>query len=127
MTRGALVFVYGTLRRGASNHFRMDGARFVAEGTVGGRIFRIDWYPGLVLGDGGERIVGEVFEVGPELLAELDVFEGVSAAAEESEYRRVKTEVRCADGTVVEAWVWEWLGESNEADHLAGGDWLAGA
>ena len=33
-----MVFVYGTLRRGGSNHFRMAQASFVAEGTVRGAI-----------------------------------------------------------------------------------------
>ena len=28
------VFVYGTLRRGGSNHFRMAGAEFIAAGTI---------------------------------------------------------------------------------------------
>ncbi|MEO8614231.1 MAG: gamma-glutamylcyclotransferase family protein, partial [Luteolibacter sp.] len=44
-----MVFVYGTLRRGGSNHFRMDGAEFITAGRIAGRMYKIDWYPGLVL------------------------------------------------------------------------------
>ncbi|HBM76597.1 MAG TPA: hypothetical protein DD438_00690, partial [Verrucomicrobiales bacterium] len=42
-----LVFVYGTLRRGFSNHFRLGKAPFVKEGWILGRLYRIDWYPGM--------------------------------------------------------------------------------
>lgn len=109
------VFVYGTLRGGGSNHFRMAGGLFLMRATVKGRLFRIDWYPGLVLGGGGTTL-GEVFEVTTEILRELDEFEG-------SEYRRVLTDVSHGEMTI-RAWVWEWLGPVDEARHIASGDWL---
>ena len=74
-----LVFVYGTLRRGGSNHFRMAGAQFVSLGSITGRIYRIDWYPGLVLDPAGDEIYGEIYALDPEQLVALDIFEGVSA------------------------------------------------
>lgn len=120
-----LVFVYGTLRRGGSNHFRMAGAEFISPGTVAGRMYRIDWYPGLVLDDAGDEIHGEVYSVGPELLGELDVFEGLSAGeVEGSEYRRVHATVVQRDSRTINAWVWEWLGETEEARRVQDGDWL---
>lgn len=120
-----LVFVYGTLRRGGSNHFRMAGAEFIASGTVAGRMYRIDWYPGLVIDDAGDEIHGEVYSVGPELLAALDIFEGLSAGEiEGSEYRRVHATVVQRDSRTITAWVWEWLGETEEARRVFDGDWL---
>ncbi|RYD26769.1 MAG: gamma-glutamylcyclotransferase [Verrucomicrobiaceae bacterium] len=120
-----LVFVYGTLRRGGSNHFRMAGAGFVSEGTVAGRMYRIDWYPGLVLDDGGDEIHGEVYSVEPGLLGDLDVFEGVSAGEMEgSEYRRVHATVVRRDSRTTTAWVWEWRGQTDEARRVHDGDWL---
>lgn len=120
-----LVFVYGTLRRGGSNHFRMAGAEFVAAGTITGRIYRIDWYPGLVLDDAGEEIHGEVYSVTPDQLSTLDVFEGLSAGEiEGSEYRRVQTTVVRQDSQTLTAWVWEWLGLTAESQRLTDGDWL---
>ena len=119
------VFVYGTLRRGGSNHFRMAGAEFVAAGTITGRMYRIDWYPGLVLDDVGDEIHGEVFSVSPDQLSHLDVFEGLSAGEiEGSEYRRVQTTVVQKDSRTLTAWVWEWLGLTDESQRLADGDWL---
>ncbi|MEY4244609.1 MAG: hypothetical protein RLZZ245_2194 [Verrucomicrobiota bacterium] len=119
------VFVYGTLRKGGSNHFRMAGAEFVTAGTIRGRMYRIDWYPGLVLDDSGDEIQGEVYAVDAELLAALDVFEGLSAGEiEGSEYRRARATVVARDSRILEAWVWEWLGMVDESRRVSGGDWL---
>lgn len=116
-----MVFVYGTLRRGGSNDFRMANARFVAEGEVRGRLYRIDWYPGFVADENAGPVVGDIFMVDAETIAALDEFEG-------SEYRRVKIEVEVRDeaGAVSkeQAWIWEWLGATSESQRIAGGDWL---
>ncbi len=120
------VFVYGTLRRGGSNHFRMDGAEFIAAGRISGKLYRISWYPGLVLDAAGDDIVGEVYAVDLDMLGNLDAFEGVSAGeTEDSEYRRVRTTITRADGEILSAWVWEWLGAVDEGQRLGHGDWLA--
>lgn len=120
-----LVFVYGTLRRGGSNAFRMAGAEPVSDGSITGRLYRIDWYPGIVLDPAGDEIYGEVYAVGPEQLAALDAFEGVSAGEiEGSEYRRVQTTVVKKDSQILTAWVWEWLGEVEESQRISDGDWL---
>jgi gamma-glutamylaminecyclotransferase len=119
-----LVFVYGTLRRGGSHHWRMDGAEFVRAGTIRGRMYRFDWYPGLIADENGGEIIGEIYQVGPAQLAALDLFEGLSAGEiEGSEYRRVRVEV--GGGDPVTAWIWEWLGPVDEPKRIAGGDWLA--
>ena len=121
---GELVFVYGTLRRGGSNAFRMDGAEFVGAATVGGALYRISWYPGLVL-DGDGRVTGEIYRVGAEQLRALDEFEGLAAGEiEGSEYRRVRVEADAGDDEVVEVWVYEWKGGFNEDERIQSGDWL---
>jgi gamma-glutamylcyclotransferase (GGCT)/AIG2-like uncharacterized protein YtfP len=120
-----VVFVYGTLRRGGSNHFRMAGAEFISTGTITGRMYRIDWYPGLVLDPVGDEIHGEAYRVDPEQLTALDLFEGLAAGETEgSEYRRVETTVIQQDSQALSAWVWEWLGETDESQRIADGDWL---
>lgn len=114
----ANIFVYGTLRRGGSNHFRMEGADFVAAATVKGGLYQIDWYPGLVLDETAGDVVGEVYQVPPAVLEELDLFEG-------AEYRRLQTQVRLPDGETVSAWIWEWLGPVDETLRITSGDWLS--
>jgi gamma-glutamylcyclotransferase (GGCT)/AIG2-like uncharacterized protein YtfP len=81
---------------------------------------------GLVLDAAGDDIVGEVYSVDLKMLGNLDAFEGVSAGeTEDSEYRRVHTTVTRADGEILSAWVWEWLGAVDERQRLGHGDWLA--
>jgi gamma-glutamylcyclotransferase (GGCT)/AIG2-like uncharacterized protein YtfP len=124
-TAPELVFVYGTLRRGGSNAFRMDGAEFVGPATVAGALYRISWYPGLVPG-GVDRVSGEVYRVDPEQLRALDEFEGLAAGEiEGSEYRRVKVVADAGGGEALEVWVYEWKGAFNEDERILSGDWLA--
>lgn len=120
MTGGReLVFVYGTLRRGGSNHFRMAGAEFIGSGNLGGRLYRIDWYPGLVLDAAEGPVRGEVFAVVTEQFAALDDFEG-------PEYRRVRAGVVTESGETLGVWVWEWQGCADESRRIADGDWFSG-
>lgn len=111
------VFVYGTLRRGGSHHFRMAGAGFAAAGFVRGRLYRIDWYPGLVLETAGGLVTGDVFDVTPELLSQLDEFEG-------ADYRRTRTCVGTGQGDMENVWVWEWRGGVEGYPQIGHGDWL---
>ena len=115
------VFVYGTLRRGGSNHHRLDGAEFLATATVRGRLYRIDWYPGLVADENSGEVIGEIHHVPAKMMAALDEYEGPG-------YRRMELDVRGVDGDIssCRAWVWLWDGPVDESRCIAGGDWLAG-
>jgi gamma-glutamylcyclotransferase (GGCT)/AIG2-like uncharacterized protein YtfP len=120
-----LVFVYGTLRRGGSNAFRMKDAEFVGAATVRGVLYSISWYPGLVIDGSAGAVTGDLYLVDPELLRELDAFEGISAnEIEGAEYRRVRVPAT-ADGRRIEAWAYEWIGPVDPARKVGSGDWLA--
>lgn len=119
------VFVYGTLRHGGSNHFRMAGTDFVGEGKISGRMYRIDWYPALLCG-GETWVKGELYRVSEATLYALDCFEGITSdSPEPREYRRVKVIVNLANSETEEAWVWEWAADVGSAQPLDGEDWLA--
>jgi gamma-glutamylaminecyclotransferase len=82
-----LLFVYGTLRRGRSNHGQLAGQQFLgAARTVPGyRLHDLGGYPGLALDPASpDGVCGEVWAVDPMALARLDAFEGVA----EGLYRR---------------------------------------
>lgn len=93
-----LLFVYGTLKRGERNHHRLGGSRFVGEARTRPRyrMFRIDWYPGLVECADGAAIEGELWLVEEATLRQLDDYEGVptwfarQAIEIEGEARRVE-------------------------------------
>lgn len=82
-----LVFVYGTLKRGGSNHRFLAGQQFVAEArTVPGyTLYALDGYPGMVPAPTAPHgVTGELWSVDEACLARLDALEGVS----ENLYRR---------------------------------------
>jgi gamma-glutamylcyclotransferase (GGCT)/AIG2-like uncharacterized protein YtfP len=70
------LFVYGSLRRGGSNHRELSGARFLGETRTAANyaLARIGEYPALVAGT--ENVSGELYAVDDALLEELDAFEG---------------------------------------------------
>ncbi|AMO24812.1 hypothetical protein GCM10027034_08240 [Ramlibacter solisilvae] len=85
------VFVYGTLRRGGRNDInRLTPApRYVGMGEVKGCLYHLDWYPGLALG--GEQpvtVVGEVYEVSPQLEAVLDEIEAIVPGPDSEYFKR---------------------------------------
>ena len=137
--RRQLVFVYGTLRRNASNAFRMKGGTWEGMRTVRGSLYQISWYPGLILDRGDGKVIGEIWSVDPEKLRQLDEFEGLPPGAlEGDEYRRRRVMVEPLPGpedgsewdsasTSIqpeEAWVWEWTGQTEAASLIPTGDWL---
>ena len=119
------VFVYGTLRRGGSNTWRMAAGRCLGVALVPGRLYQVSWYPALVLDAGAGMVTGEIWEMPAAAMPDLDRFEGISAEGERGEYRRVKATVADALGVASEAWVWEWVAPTDGLRPLPGGDWLA--
>jgi gamma-glutamylcyclotransferase (GGCT)/AIG2-like uncharacterized protein YtfP len=76
-----LVFVYGTLKRGGSNHHHLAGQEFVAPARTGPgyRLYQLGEYPGLVASPGATAaITGEVWSVDDACLAALDRLEGTA-------------------------------------------------
>lgn len=75
-----LLFVYGTLKRGCSNHVQMAGAAFVGEAVTvpGFTLIDIAEYPGMVARPGSAGVRGEVWSVDDTCLARLDAFEGTA-------------------------------------------------
>lgn len=114
------LFVYGTLKRGCSNHAQMVGQKFVAEArTVPGyRLFDVGGYPGLVpWPDDREGVTGEIWLVDEPGLARLDRFEGVG----EGLYRREAMDLAAPhDLEVVDGYVYA---RSVEGLRDAGATW----
>jgi gamma-glutamylcyclotransferase (GGCT)/AIG2-like uncharacterized protein YtfP len=82
-----LLFVYGTLKRGCSNHGQLADQTFlgVARTPSGYRLYDLGGYPAIVAkSDDAEGVVGEVWSVDDDALKRLDYFEGVH----EGLYRR---------------------------------------
>ena len=133
MNRNAenLLFVYGTLRRGSPHPMRRaldEGAAFIGEGTVPGRLYEIDGYPGLLPPrTAEERVRGDLFRIlDPSLLDRLDDYEECSPRfPPPHEYRRVRRIVRLDDGREYSAWVYEYLFPVREERFIPSGDYFA--
>lgn len=82
------VFVYGTLKRGGSNHSLLASQRFVGavRTAPGFTLHSLGDYPGMVRASGDTAgVTGELWMVDDATLAELDRLEGV----DEGLYERV--------------------------------------
>lgn len=95
------VFVYGTLRKGQRNDVNLyqPQPHYIGSARVKGQLYSRGWYPGIRLG--GELLVlGEVYQVSAQLLAQLDILEEV-APVPSGEYLRIQTGVECAGQQLV--------------------------
>lgn len=112
----ALLFVYGTLKRGLANHHQLGGAVFAGEAVmVGVELHDLGPFPMAIAGEGS--VHGELYRVDDQQLTRLDRFEGVPRL-----YRREGRQL--ADGR--QAWIY--LGRPRQVRHsprLSEGRWPA--
>lgn len=117
------LFVYGTLRGEARHpmHAVLAGAgHCLGRAEVAGRLYRVDWYPGLVIDDAsdGDRVTGDVWVLDDDrALRELDTYEG-------SEFARRPVTATLADGSAVHAEAFIYHGEHDSGSRIPSGDWL---
>jgi gamma-glutamylcyclotransferase (GGCT)/AIG2-like uncharacterized protein YtfP len=121
------VFVYGTLRRGGSNDItrRQPAPRYVGMAQVGGTLYDLGRYPGLLLGAAG-TVLGEVYEIDAVLEQALDVLEEVRPEPSSEYFKRTVPVV--VDGRELACLVYE-INPQRARGHavIAGGDWMLGA
>lgn len=82
------VFVYGTLKRGGSNHLFLAGQKFLGSARTqpGFTLYSLGDYPGMVRTPGdADGVTGELWSVDDATLAELDRLEGL----DEGLYERI--------------------------------------
>jgi len=121
--RVAILFAYGTLRRGAPMHGLLEGrTRWIGPASVAGRLLDLGAFPGLVAPAApGDRVHGDLFAIAEaqrdELLDALDRYEGAS-------FERVEETVDGPDGPA-RAWLYVYCGEVDGHPVVAGGDYLA--
>jgi gamma-glutamylcyclotransferase (GGCT)/AIG2-like uncharacterized protein YtfP len=72
------VFVYGSLKRGFSNHQLMKSSKFICETYTKKRYAMVDLhaFPGILKDRDVSNIHGEVYDVDDHTLEQLDIFEG---------------------------------------------------
>lgn len=109
------VFVYGTLRKGGSNHGLLRCSRRLGchRTEAGFRMLHMGGYPGVVTG-GEDLITGEVYEVTPRVLRWLDRLEDHPRT-----YRRVPIATPWGD-----AWIYLYQRDHGRYPRITTGDWF---
>lgn len=107
-----LIFVYGTLRPAAphSRHHLLQPAVLVGSGSLAGRLFNLEGYPGAVpVADEGLRVRGEVYRLldPVEAIRRMDRYEGfVPEDPRDCEFRRERARVVLDSGVCFEVWIY---------------------
>lgn len=111
------LFVYGTLQSDSLHPLAREAVRLATDierASVRGRLYLIDYYPGLIVDDTAGWVTGEVFsftaETMPSLLASLDRYEECDAQSPlPHEYRRLICPVRINERNLfANAWLYEY-------------------
>jgi pyruvate carboxylase len=100
-------------------------ATFVGEATVEGKLYNIGSFPGLVTGEDGSRVLGEIYEIRTEDL--LDYLDWYEACGERPLplFQRRSVEAEMSDGTVVNAWAYFYARSVKGLEPIESGDYLA--
>ncbi len=108
------VFVYGTLRRGGSNHDLIADGRLLGEFVTepAYRMLDLGYYPGVVAG--GAAVLGEVYGVTPSMLQTLDRLEDVP-------HLYIRDSLHTPWG---KAWIYIYRRPVITAPQVPGGDWM---
>ncbi|MFT7668156.1 MAG: gamma-glutamylcyclotransferase (GGCT)/AIG2-like uncharacterized protein YtfP [Planctomycetota bacterium] len=111
-----LVFVYGTLQRGESNHDYLGEARFLGEARTAAQFDLVDLgdFPAMV--DGGDtQVDGELYALKPSRVRTVDELE------DHPEYFR-RTAVELEDGTSVFSYILS-KDQGHPYPRIASGSW----
>lgn len=125
------IFVYGSLRRELKSSARTvldDHAEFVGEATFQGKLYMIEWYPGVVESSHpGDIVYGEVYKIKNEaiVLAKLDQYEGCSPNdPKPHEFERKEKNVRLKNGKEIAAWIYIYVFPVSGKEQIHSGDFV---
>jgi gamma-glutamylcyclotransferase (GGCT)/AIG2-like uncharacterized protein YtfP len=113
----ALVFVYGSLKRGMANHQQLQGADWVGNASLQGlALYDLGPFPmAITCREPTSTIEGELYRVDAALLEQLDRFEGVPHL-----YQRQHRRLNSGEA------VWVYVGRARQVRHvqrLSSGCW----
>lgn len=123
------IFVYGTLRRACTtgaHQTYLASAKFVGNAKVRGNLYRVSYYPALVLDDSAGWVLGEVYQLASyEQLQRLDVYEECSYPSQpDQEYQRKKVDVITNSGAALSVWIYSYQHAISDLELIASGDFL---
>lgn len=123
------IFVYGTLRRacatGAHDKY-LAGALFVSNAKLQAKLFRIRYYPAIVLTQENSWVEGEVYELKDDAqLALLDEYEECKIpAVADQEYIREIVDVVLVSGAKLPVWTYIYNRSVESLEQIISGNFL---
>ena len=124
------LFVYGTLMRatnGTIHPLLFGQVEFLGTGSITGKLFRVQDYPGAIKTTGGQpRITGEVYRLldAKKLLPKLDAYEECTPDfPAPHEYQRSKIPISMANGHRLNAWVYLYNLDTTQLPLISSGDY----
>jgi gamma-glutamylcyclotransferase (GGCT)/AIG2-like uncharacterized protein YtfP len=123
------IFVYGTLRRACStgaHQTYLANAEFIANAKINGSLYRVSYYPAMVLDNSAGWVHGEIYRLASsEQLTRLDAYEECTYPSQpEQEYQRKKVDVITAVGERLSVWVYCYQPSIEGLPLIASGDFL---
>lgn len=125
------IFVYGSLRSeftSPAQSVLRDYAEFIEKATLQGKLYRIDWYPGVVESDDPDEIVhGEVYKMTDQetVLSKLDQYEGCSPGDPiPHEFERQIKKIRLLNGEEILAWMYTFVLPESGKERILSGDYV---
>lgn len=126
------LFVYGTLRRGHASPMRSlleTHAEYVSDAYFQGRMYRIDYYPGVVAScRQNDRVRGELLRLRQSkwLLERLDEYEACSPGYPyPTEFVRSRELFRLVSGQRLQAWIYLYNRPVDPRRLIESGDFLS--
>jgi gamma-glutamylcyclotransferase (GGCT)/AIG2-like uncharacterized protein YtfP len=123
------IFVYGTLRRtcttGAHRTY-LAAAKFIDNAKVKGTLYRVSYYPAVVLDESAGWVVGEVYQLTSSAqLQQLDTYEECTyPSLPDQEYQRTQVDVITSSGRLLSAWIYSYQHAIKNLELIASGDFL---
>ncbi|MDP4549307.1 gamma-glutamylcyclotransferase family protein [Alkalihalobacillus macyae] len=119
-----LVFCYGTLRYGESNHEVIQGAVLKERNSwTKGMLYDTgNGYPALIKSV-EEEVYGELYEVNEQLLERIDILEGFQEGRDHNLYDRIVQRIESENGNY-EAITYVMREAEDHFIKIEGGDWV---
>lgn len=126
------LFVYGTLHtaKDGSKHPDLKSAQFLGNAIVHGKLYLIDYYPGIVISstDNHECVRGEIYRLldPAPILQKLDDYEECSPHfPSPHEYQRTSCIATLPDGSTIRTWIYTFQHSTEHLTQLNHGDFWA--
>lgn len=126
-----LIFVYGTLRHKGVfpiSELLENRVQFLGLATIPGKIYLVDYYPGLITKNPGSSVVyGEIYQL--QNISDFDIideYEGISMSTFSNDlFKRVVVNAKLQKGNSLPCWVYIYNREiKNNMKIIESGDYL---